>query len=147
VNIGLFSLRQLFFGTFDIKVHTETKDGDVDYSKLWCDLREEVSLVKTGDKITPGQGSFGHIMGGYDAGYYGYLYSQVFSADMYHEVFSKDPMSSQAGKKYRKEILLPGGSRDEMDSLKAFLGRAPSSDAFLKSILGTSHTDSESSNL
>jgi Zn-dependent oligopeptidase len=51
--------------------------GDVDYSKLWCDLREEVSLVKTGDKITPGQGSFGHIMGGYDAGYYGYLYSQV----------------------------------------------------------------------
>lgn len=51
----------------------ETKD----YSKLWCDLREEVSLVKTGDKITPGQGSFGHIMGGYDAGYYGYLYSQV----------------------------------------------------------------------
>jgi len=27
VNIGLFSLRQLFFGTFDIKVHTETKDG------------------------------------------------------------------------------------------------------------------------
>lgn len=51
--------------------------GDINYSKLWCDLREEVSLVKTGDKITPGQGSFGHIMGGYDAGYYGYLYSQV----------------------------------------------------------------------
>lgn len=48
-----------------------------DYSKLWCDLREEISLVKTGDKITPGQGSFGHLMGGYDAGYYGYLYSEV----------------------------------------------------------------------
>lgn len=27
-------------------------------------------------------------------------------------------MSHDAGKKYRKEILLPGGSRDEMDSLK-----------------------------
>ena len=35
-----------------------------DYSKLWCDLREQISLVKTGDKITPGQGSFGHITGG-----------------------------------------------------------------------------------
>lgn len=51
--------------------------AETDYSKLWCDLREDVSLVKTGDKITPGQGSFGHIMGGYDAGYYGYLYSQA----------------------------------------------------------------------
>ena len=27
VNIGLFSLRQLFFGTFDINVHTNTSDG------------------------------------------------------------------------------------------------------------------------
>lgn len=27
VNIGLFSLRQLFFGTFDINVHTDTKGG------------------------------------------------------------------------------------------------------------------------
>lgn len=37
------------------------------------------------------------IVIGYDAGYYGYLYSQVFSADMYYEVFEKDPMSSEAG--------------------------------------------------
>lgn len=66
---------------------------------------------------------------------------KVFSADMYEEVFSKNPMSAGAGKypfppedfhvlwtyrllflttgkKYRKEILLPGASRDEMDSLK-----------------------------
>ncbi|KAF8308563.1 metallopeptidase MepB [Clavulina sp. PMI_390] len=144
VNIALFSLRQLFFGTFDIKVHTDTTIGaeNVDYSKMWCDLREEVSLVKTGEQITPGQGSFGHIMGGYDAGYYGYLYSQVFSADMYATVFEKDPMSPASGKKYRQNILLPGGSRDEMDSLKAFLGRAPNAEAFLKSILGTSEVKS-----
>jgi hypothetical protein len=35
-----------------------------DYSKLWCELREKISLVKSGDKITPGQGTFGHIAGG-----------------------------------------------------------------------------------
>jgi len=147
VNIGLFSLRQLFFGKYDIKVHTDTTGGDVDYSKLWCDMRENISLVKTGDKITPGQGSFGHITGGYDAGYYGYLYSQVFSADMYFEIFKPDPMSPASGKRYRDRILLPGGSRDEMDSLKDFLGRAPSADAFLKSILGEGHASLSSSNL
>jgi Zn-dependent oligopeptidase len=40
------------------------------YTKLWNDLRESISLVK-GGKAQPGQGTFGHIVGGYDAGYYG----------------------------------------------------------------------------
>ena len=33
-------------------------------------MREKISLVKY-DKICPGQGSFEHIVGGYDVGYYG----------------------------------------------------------------------------
>ena len=45
-----------------------------DYTQLWNDLRESISFVK-GDKPTPGQGTFGHIAGGYDAGYYGYVFA------------------------------------------------------------------------
>jgi Zn-dependent oligopeptidase len=41
-----------------------------DVTALWNDLREQVSLVKY-SKRSAGQGSFGHIVGGYDAGYYG----------------------------------------------------------------------------
>ena len=41
-----------------------------DYTQLYNTMREKISLVKH-DKICPGQGSFGHITGGYDAGYYG----------------------------------------------------------------------------
>ena len=33
-------------------------------------------------------------------------------------VFKKDPLSSASGKLYRDEILFPGGSREETDSLK-----------------------------
>ncbi|KAG5638172.1 hypothetical protein H0H81_001469 [Sphagnurus paluster] len=134
VNVGLFYLRQLFFAKFDLKVHTD-KEGE-DYTSLWNTLRERVSLVK-GIKECPGQGTFGHITGGYDAGYYGYTYSLVFAADMYSTVFKADPLDPARGKQYRDKILRAGGSREELESLEDFLGRPPNSDAFLKELFGT----------
>ncbi|KAG9019832.1 hypothetical protein FRB90_003421 [Tulasnella sp. 427] len=132
VNAGLYFLRQLFFGKFDMELHT--KKVDTDYNQLWSEMRESISLVKSGSKYTAGPGTFAHITGGYDAGYYGYMYSLVFSADMYKTVFADNPLSPAAGTKYRNSILKPGGSRDEMDSLKEFLGREPNPDAFLESL-------------
>ncbi|KAG6901007.1 hypothetical protein C0995_002539 [Termitomyces sp. Mi166 len=153
VNVGLFYLRQLFFAKFDLKVHTDQSciHQAEDYTGLWNSLREKVSLVKAINDC-PGQGTFGHITGGYDAGYYGYTYSLVFAADMYDgysrtaTVFKPDPLDPARGKRYREDILRPGGSREELDSLKdghlmafeqAFLGRPPNSDAFLKELFGT----------
>ncbi|KAH9986700.1 Metalloprotease [Russula vinacea] len=135
VNVGLFYLRQLFFAWFDFEIHT-SKDKQ-DATALWNDLRERVSLVK-GGKRSAGQGSFGHIVGGYDAGYYGYTYSLVFAADMYATVFKSDPLDPARGDRYRKSILQPGGSREELDSLKEFLGRPPNPDAFVEEIFGKS---------
>lgn len=80
-------------------------------------MREKISLVSAG-KPTPGQGTFGHIAGGYDAGYYGYTYSLVFAADMYATVFKADPLDPARGQRYRDNILLPGGSQDDIESLK-----------------------------
>ena len=42
----------------------------------------------------------------------------VFAADMYATVFKKDPLDPSLGQKYRNEILLPGGSREELISLE-----------------------------
>ncbi|KAF7365271.1 Metallopeptidase MepB [Mycena venus] len=134
VNVGLFYLRQVFFAKFDIKVHTDQEAED--YTLLWNSLREKISLVKS-DKPCPGQASFGHISGGYDAGYYGYTYSLVFATDMYSTVFKGDPLDPARGKLYRDKILKYGGSREELDSLEDFLGRPPNSDAFLKELFGT----------
>ena len=47
-----------------------------------------------------------------------YTYSLVFAADMYSTVFKGDPLDPKRGDRYRKSILQPGGSREELDSLK-----------------------------
>lgn len=57
------------------------------------------------------------------------------AVDMYETVFKKDPLSAEAGLHYRREILQPGGEREEMDSLISFLGRPPSSEAFMRFLL------------
>jgi Zn-dependent oligopeptidase len=131
-GISLFNLRQLFFGFFDMYCHT-TK-GKIDSGKVYAELKEEVSLIPA-HPGTNRAASFGHLMGGYEASYYGYLYSQVFSADMFNQfkesgsVFNKD-----VGHKYRKTVLETGGMKDGIDILREFLGREPNQIAFLKSI-------------
>ena len=66
-----------------------------------------------------------------------YSYSLVFAADMYQTVFKEDPLDPARGDRYRKSILIPGGSREELDSLEEMLGRPPNSDAFMKELFGS----------
>ncbi|KAJ2062241.1 metalloendopeptidase [Coemansia sp. S146] len=131
---GLFNLRQLFFGLYDMGIHN-TADGKVDVKELYNKLYEDIARFKIGSHDTWGIATIGHMTGGYDAGYYGYMWSQVFSADMYASRFVKDGVfNPQTGLDYRYEILRPGSSRDAMDSLIKFMGHKPDSSTFLKSI-------------
>lgn len=144
VNDAIFTLRQLHFGIFDMTVHTPESHKeieDLDPTALWGHLRNALAPFdgpEVSDGLSEdwgkGEATFGHIMGGYDAGYYGYLSSQVYSTDMFYSVFAKDPMDGKEGRRYRHEVLNWGGARDEMSSLKAFLGREPSSDAFYREL-------------
>lgn len=83
---------------------------------------------------TNGAASFGHLVGGYSAGYYGYLWSKVYSCDMFDKFKSEGLLNKTIGKRYRDYILATGGTRDSMDALVDFLERSPSSDAFLKDL-------------
>ncbi|KAF7314194.1 Metallopeptidase MepB [Mycena kentingensis (nom. inval.)] len=134
VNIGLGYLRQVFYAKFDMRVHMMQVDED--YTLLFNRMLEEISTMKAGSPC-PGQATFEHISSGYDAGYYGYMYSLVFASDMYATVFKGDALDPARGKLYRDKILKFGGSRPELNSLQDFLGRPPNSDAFLKEIFGS----------
>ncbi|OQO06689.1 hypothetical protein B0A48_08476 [Cryoendolithus antarcticus] len=67
-------------------------------------------------------------------GLYVYLATQVYSSDMYATIFKQDPMSKEAGLRYRHTVLEKGGSVDESELLKLLLGRAPSTDALFESL-------------
>ncbi|KAI9851075.1 MAG: hypothetical protein M1838_004507 [Thelocarpon superellum] len=143
VNEALFTLRQLHFGIFDMTVHEPKSHEDavqLPITELFNDLRRQISLLD-GPEVAGaksnwghGQATFGHLIGGYDAGYYGYLSSQVYSADMFFTVFAPDPMNAQEGRRYRHTVLERGGSQEEMVTLEQFLGRKPSTEAFYRAL-------------
>jgi metallopeptidase MepB len=143
VNDALANLRQLHFGIFDMSVHSPESHDDLkklDLSKAYNSLRAEISGLNGPESLGEpsdwgnGQATFGHLIGGYDAGYYGYLSSMVYSADMFYSVFKADPMDGKQGRRYRHTVLERGGSQDEMKTLEQFLGRAPSSEAFYREL-------------
>ncbi|KAF2403440.1 metallopeptidase [Trichodelitschia bisporula] len=145
VNDALFNLRQLHFGIFDMTIHSPASHAEVEnlaVSELYNRLRKEISKIDGPEAVDPssgfawgnGQSTFGHLMGGYDVGYYGYLSSQVYSTDMFYSVFKADPMNGKEGRRYRHTVLERGGSQDEMQTLKDFLGRAPSTEAFYEEL-------------
>lgn len=76
--------------------------------------------------------NFSHIMGGYNAGYYGYTWSEVLDCDAYQAFKeSGDIFNQEIAEKFRKYCLAPGGIDDGMTMYKNFRGKEPNSDALL----------------
>jgi len=135
MHAGYFYKRQLVFGNFDFLVHNMTCEEikTLDLKTFAQELQHKIlQLPISPDDCFPA--SFGHIVGGYDVGYYGYMMSLTYAADMFATIFKKDPMSAESGMKYRREILEPGSSEDADVLLEQFLGRAPNMDAFLEDL-------------
>ena len=133
-NSGLFNLRQLYLALFDMHIHTSPPATSSELTTLWNSMRKEISLWDSSPDLPAGEASFAHLMGGYEAGYYGYSYSRVFSSDMYASKFKGHELDPVVGSLYRDTVLAKGGSLDAMTLLHQFLGREPSNEAFLKSI-------------
>ena len=75
----------------------------------------------------------GHLVT-YGAGYYGYLYSQVFANDIWTSLFKGHSLNRQSGELIWKKLLIHGGAKDANVMLHDLLGREPTAKHFLKGI-------------
>ena len=125
-------VRQLEFGLFDMRLHTEFNPQKDTILGLLSDVRKEVAVTHQPD-YNRFPNSFSHIFaGGYAAGYYSYKWAEVLSSDAFSLFEETGVLNTETGKKWLNEVLAVGSSRPAMDSFIAFRGRAPRIDALLR---------------
>ncbi|OAR00709.1 hypothetical protein LLEC1_00240 [Akanthomyces lecanii] len=139
MNAALSARDSVHTALFDMLIHSGKSQEHVkamNCAKIWNELRTELTGLQgpaeLGMEWGHGHLIIDHFITGYDAGYYGYLFSEVFSADMFCSAFKLDPMSRAQGRRYRRTILERGGTMDELKYLTEFLGREPIPKAFFE---------------
>ena len=129
LNKGRFYLSQMTYGWWDQQIHAGPgRDLDEILVRGY-----EISLLPH-QAGTFALSSFGHLMGGYDAAYYGYMWSQVFGDDMFSRFIAEGVTNPEVGMDYRREVIGRGGALDAEEMLVNFLGRKPSNGAFLEKL-------------
>jgi thimet oligopeptidase len=136
LNIAVHQLRQLKYGWLDQTIHAPGAEKDLDAISREA---SELSLLPIHEG-TFDLASFGHLMGGYDAAYYSYMWAEVFGDDMFGRFEEEGVTNPAVGMAYRREVLEKGGSVDADQMLVGFLGREPDNSAFLRK-LGITGTD------
>jgi len=125
--------RQLAFATVDLRLHAQPPaDPNALKDAVFARFMPDATVPE--DRFLQ---AFTHIFaGGYAAGYYGYKWSEVMSADLFG-AFEEAGLGDEAavrrlGARYRETILGLGGSRDPMAVFRTFRGRDPEVAALLR---------------
>ena len=130
---ALFILRQLEFGLFDFRLHTEFDPAKgAQILPTLAEIKQQVAVVPS-----PSWGRFPHAFshvfaGGYAAGYYSYLWADVLAADAYSRFEEEGIFNRETGQSFLDNILTRGGSEEPMELFKRFRGREPQLDAMLE---------------
>ncbi len=133
-NQGYSIIENLCSSNLDMQWHTIGTDTEIeDVAKF-----EEEALAKMNlkvDEIPPRYRStyFAHIFsGGYAAGYYSYLWTEMLSHDAYDWFKNNGLLTRANGDKFRKEVLSKGSTMDYAEMYKTFAGRDPQAEPMLK---------------
>jgi oligopeptidase A len=132
---GLALMRNCEYAMFDMRLHTQAytqAQAPQQVAALADEVAKELSLLPPPPFLRYPH-SFTHIFdGGYAAGFYGYAWAEVMSADAYEAFEESGIFDASTGRRFRQAILESGGSRPALESFKAFRGREPRLDALLR---------------
>lgn len=139
---GTFYRRQLAYGLIDLTLHTLPSSNEPpDVASLSNEVLASVSYPPAPGTVFAAY--FGHLSG-YDASYYGYLWSLAIATDMasVFEEASGGFLDEQVGRRLRHEIYEAAATRDVQVSIERFLGRPRSLVPFLE-FVGVEAPDEE----
>ncbi|MEA5097499.1 MAG: M3 family metallopeptidase [Burkholderiaceae bacterium] len=127
---GIRYARQHLYASFDMNLHQKAVGDPL---ALWQQMEGATPQGYVAGTEFPGQ--FSHLLGGYAAGYYGYMWSEVIALDMLSR-YDGQLLNPEIGHAYRQAILERGGELHGSELVRGFLGREPSSKAFFEEISG-----------
>ena len=108
---------------------TEPYTGDILEFEAKAIAPTQVMPIVDGTAMGP---AFTHIFsGGYAAGYYGYKWAEVLSADAFSYFKEKGIFSYEVAGKFRHEVLEKGGHEHPMTLYKNFRGHKPKTQALI----------------
>ena len=130
-NQGFMTTELLAAAILDMELHCLTSTDSLNVIDFEKQLMDRIGLIP---QIAPRYRVtyFNHIMGGYDAGYYSYLWAERLDTDAF-EAFKEHGLFDQAtATSFRRNILEKGGSDDPMKLYVAFRGAEPSLEPLLE---------------
>ncbi len=131
-NQGFETVEYLAASFLDMDWHTisDTNERDViEFEKECFEKIDKLPEIESRYQTT----NFAHIVGGYSAGYYSYIWAAVLDADAFEAFKEKgDLFDKELATAFRNFILSKGGTEDPMILYKKFRGREPKAEALLK---------------
>jgi peptidyl-dipeptidase Dcp len=131
-NQGFKTVEYLAAAVVDLDLHVLERAKGLDVDRFEADTLKRIGMpeeIVMRHRVP----HFQHIMGGYAAGYYSYLWSEVMDADAF-QAFEEagDIFEPKLARRLHDHIYSAGGKRDAADAYVAFRGRLPATQALLE---------------
>jgi peptidyl-dipeptidase Dcp len=131
-NQGFETVEYIAASVLDLDWHSITEPQNVDVLQFESNSMKRIHLL---DEIYPRYRTtyFNHIIGGYAAGYYVYLWAAVLDTDAFNAFAETgDIFNHEVASRFRKHVLTEGGNDEGMVQYSKFRGKEPSVEPLLK---------------
>ena len=131
-NQGFITVEFVAAALIDMEYHSLTEEKDIDIRAFEKDFFSKRGLIP---EIAPRYRTtyFSHIIGGYSAGYYSYLWSGVLDNDAFEAFTETSLFDQETAQSFRKNVLEPNGLMDPLEMYVNFRGREATIEPLLRS--------------